>query len=62
MGVSELTRLGMKKDEMREVADILHLALGSENGTEVKRRVRRLRKSHQDVHYSFKETPAYFYG
>ena len=62
LGVSELTRLGMKKDEMREVADILHLALGSEDGAEVKRRVRRLRKSHQDVHYSFKDTPAYFYN
>ncbi|MCI4336173.1 MAG: glycosyltransferase [Thermoplasmata archaeon] len=62
LGVSELTRLGMKKDEMQEVADILHLALNSEKVAEVKRRVSRLRKSHQTVHYSFKTSPAYFYG
>jgi glycine hydroxymethyltransferase len=61
LGVAELTRLGMKKGEMQEVAEILHLALSSEKSTEVKRRVLRLRKSHQTVHYSFKTTPAYFY-
>jgi glycine hydroxymethyltransferase len=62
LGVSELTRLGMKKDEMQEVADILHLALTSDKTAEVKKRVLRLRKSHQEVHYSFKTSPAYFYG
>jgi glycine hydroxymethyltransferase len=62
LGVSELTRLGMKKDEMQEVADILHLALTSDRIAEVKKRVLRLRKSHQEVHYSFKTSPAYFYG
>lgn len=62
LGVSELTRLGMKKDDMQEVADILHLALNSERVADVKRRVRRLRASHQTVHYSFTTTPAYFYG
>ena len=61
LGVSELTRLGMTKDDMREVAEILHLALNSEKGAEVKKRVLRLRKSHQEVHYAFKKTPAYFY-
>ena len=62
LGVAELTRLGMKKNEMGEVAEILHSALNSENQAEVKRRVSRLRKSHQTVHYSFKTTPAYFYA
>jgi glycine hydroxymethyltransferase len=62
LGVSELTRLGMKKDEMHEVADILHLALNSEKAPDVKKRVARLRKSHQEVHYSFKTSAAYFYG
>ncbi len=62
LGVSELTRLGMGKSEMQEVADILHLALTSDKTAEVKKRVLRLRKTHQEVHYSFKTTPAYFYG
>lgn len=62
LGVSELTRLGMKKDEMREVAEILHLALTIDDVAKVKKRVLRLRKGHQKVHYSFKESPAYFYS
>jgi len=62
LGVSELTRLGMKKNEMHEVAEILHLALNSERTNEVRKRVLSLRKSHQKVHYSFGTTPAYFYG
>jgi glycine hydroxymethyltransferase len=61
LGVSELTRLGMNKGEMQEVAEILHLALNTEKAAEVKRRVSLLRRTHQQVHYSFKRTPAYFY-
>jgi glycine hydroxymethyltransferase len=62
LGVSELTRLGMTKSEMGEVGEILHLALNSERAAEVRRRISRLRRTHQEVHYTFKETPAYFYG
>jgi len=62
LGVSELTRLGMKRDEMLEVAEILHMALTTDRAPEVRRRVARLRRGHQDVHYSFKTSPAYFYG
>jgi glycine hydroxymethyltransferase len=61
LGVSELTRLGMKKSEMQEVAEILHLALNTDDVARVKKRVLRLRKGYQKVHYSFKESPAYFY-
>jgi len=61
LGVSELTRLGMNKGDMVEVAEILHLALTTENGAQVRKRVSRLRRSHQEVHYSFKTSPAYFY-
>ncbi|MGA2663331.1 MAG: serine hydroxymethyltransferase [Nitrososphaerales archaeon] len=61
LGVSELTRLGMNKGDMVEVAEILHLALTTENGAQVRKRVLRLRRSHQQVHYSFKTSPAYFY-
>jgi glycine hydroxymethyltransferase len=61
LGVSELTRLGMNKSDMREVAEILHLALTTDKVAQIKKRVARLRKSHQTVKYSFKESPAYFY-
>ena len=60
LGVSELTRLGMKKGEMQEVAELLHLALTtatrlrSRNGS-------RLAQVDQKVHYSFNDSPAYFY-
>lgn len=61
LGVSELTRLGMNKSDMREVAEILHSALTTGKAREVKKRVARLRKSHQSAKYSFKQSPAYFY-
>ena len=61
LGVPELTRLGMKKSEMKEVAEILHFALNTDKVADVKKRVLRLRKSHQKVHYSFGSSPAYFY-
>lgn len=61
LGVPELTRLGMKKSDMREVAEILHAALNTEEVALVKKRVLRLRKPHQKVLYSFASSPAYFY-
>jgi glycine hydroxymethyltransferase len=62
LGVSELTRLGMKKSEMKEVAEVLHIALTTDDKAQlVKKRVRALRKSTQRVKYSFDDSPAYFY-
>jgi len=61
LGVSELTRLGMGKSEMKEVADILHVALTTDKVEPVKRRVRALRRTHQRVKFSFDGSPAYFY-
>ncbi len=61
LGVSELTRLGMGKSEMKEVADLLHVALTTDKVELVKRRVRGLRRLHQRVKYSFDNSPAYFY-
>lgn len=61
IGVSELTRLGMGKSEMKEVAEILHVALATEKVDLVKKRVRSLRRLHQRVKYSFDNSPAYFY-
>ena len=61
LGVLELTRLGMKKGDMEEVAEILHFALNASDGARVKKRVRRLRKLHQSARYTFGTSPAYFY-
>ncbi|HEV2389528.1 MAG TPA: serine hydroxymethyltransferase [Nitrososphaerales archaeon] len=61
LGVSELTRRGMGKSEMKEVADVLHVALNTDKVELVKRRVRGLRRLHQRVKYSFDNSPAYFY-
>lgn len=61
VGVSELTRLGMGKSDMKEVASLLHTALSTERGDVVRRRVRGLRRLHQKVKYSFETSPAYFY-
>jgi len=61
LGVSELTRLGMGKSEMKEVAEVLHVALTTDEVGAVKRKVRGLRKLHQRVKYSFDNSPAYFF-
>lgn len=62
IGVSELTRLGMAKSEMKEVADILHRALAQDSKPSViKKKISLLRKDHQRVKYSFGDSPAYFY-
>lgn len=61
VGVSELTRLGMGKSDMEEVAEILHSALTTEKAVTVRKRVRDLRRAHQRVKYSFDNSPAYFY-
>jgi glycine hydroxymethyltransferase len=61
LGVSELTRLGMGKSEMKEVAAVLHTALTTGRTDVVKKRVRALRRLHQRVKYSFDDSPAYFY-
>jgi glycine hydroxymethyltransferase len=61
LGVSELTRLGMGKSEMREVADVLHVALTTDKVEAMKKRVRGMRRLHQRVKYSFDDAPAYFY-
>ncbi len=61
LGVAELTRLGMGKGEMTEVAQLVHLAMTGEKKREVTGRIRELRKGFQRVKYSFGESPAYFF-
>jgi glycine hydroxymethyltransferase len=62
LGVSELTRLGMGKSEMKEIAEIIHLGLIGANKREVVVRIRELRKGFQKVKYSFKDSPAYSFA
>ena len=59
LGVSELTRLGMGKSEMNEVAELVHLGLGGAKNLEVVAKIKELRKGFQKVKYSFRDTPAY---
>jgi glycine hydroxymethyltransferase len=61
LGVAELTRLGMGKGEMKEVAEIVHLGMAGQDRRAVLARVKELRKGFQTVKYSFEESPAYFF-
>ena len=61
-GVAELTRLGMGKSEMKEIAEIVHLGLGGTKKREVVTKIKELRKEFQKVKYSFRDTPAYSFG
>jgi glycine hydroxymethyltransferase len=59
LGAAELTRLGMGKSEMKEIAEIVHIALGGTKKREVVGRIKELRKDFQKVKYSFRDSPAY---
>jgi glycine hydroxymethyltransferase len=61
LGVAELTRLGMGKSEMKEVAEVLHIAMASESDREVVGRIREMRRGFQTVKYGFGSSPAYFF-
>jgi glycine hydroxymethyltransferase len=61
LGVAELTRLGMGRGEMAEVAEILHDAMKGEDRRLIVRRVRELRRDFQKVKYSFRESSAHLF-
>jgi glycine hydroxymethyltransferase len=61
LGVAELTRLGMGRGEMKEIASILHDALGAKGPDKIRARVKGLRRDFQTVQYSFKPSAAYFF-
>jgi glycine hydroxymethyltransferase len=63
MGVSEVTRLGMKEPEMAEIADFIkRVVIGKESPERVRMDVAEFRKDHQKVHYCFENsTEAYRY-
>lgn len=63
LGASEVTRLGMKKDEMKQIASLMgRVIVKKEDPTKVKHEVQTLRTAYQRVHYAFDSlTPAYKY-
>jgi glycine hydroxymethyltransferase len=63
IGTSEVTRLGMKRDDMKEIASLMaRVIVKKEDPTKVKRDVEQMRSSYQKVHYAFDtNTPAYKY-
>ena len=63
LGVSEVTRLGMKKDEMKQIALMMaSIIVKKEDPVKIKNEVQGLRSSYQKVYYAFEAgTPAYKY-
>jgi glycine hydroxymethyltransferase len=63
LGTSEVTRLGMKENEMKEIADFIkRVVVDKENVDKVKADVMEFRKPYQKVHYCFENaTEAYKY-
>lgn len=63
MGVSEVTRLGMKEAEMNEIAEFIKRVIISKEPLEkVRADVAEFRKDFQKVHYCFENaTEAYKY-
>ncbi len=61
LGVAELTRLGMGKGEMKEVAAIIRSAMSGEKKREVIHRIKGLRSDFQRIRYAFGDSPAYFF-
>jgi glycine hydroxymethyltransferase len=63
MGVSEVTRLGMKESEMTQIAEFVkRVVLGKEPVENVRRDVAEFRRDYQRVHYCFENaTEAYKY-
>ena len=56
LGTPELTRIGMKENEMDEIAEFFERALiKHENIDKIKNEIKEFRKDYQELHYCFKE-------
>ena len=54
IGVPEITRLGMKENEMKEIADFIKLAvIDKQDPGKVAQKVSNFRMQFQKVHYAF---------
>ncbi len=57
MGTSEVTRLGMKENEMKEIAEFVkRVVVDKESADKVKSDIAEFRKAYQKVHYCFEST------
>ena len=62
LGVQELTRVGMKESEMKEVASLIHRVAKKEDPAKVKKDVKALKKNFANIQYCFNAgEPAYAY-
>lgn len=63
LGTSEVTRLGMKESEMKQIAEFIRrIVIDNEDTQEVSRKVAEFREDFQKVHYCFEAaTEAYEY-
>jgi glycine hydroxymethyltransferase len=60
LGVQELTRIGMKESEMKEIASLIERAIiKEEDVNKIREEVIELRNDYQSVHYCFDGTDAY---
>lgn len=60
IGVQEVTRLGMKEDEMIAIAEFIDMALKDKKSSEeLRKEVAEFRKDFQTVKFTFEECPAY---
>lgn len=54
LGVSEMTHIGMKESEMKEIAQLIKkVVIDKQNPTKVAEKVAELRKDFQEVKYCF---------
>lgn len=54
LGVSEITRLGMRRDQMLQIANLLRqVIIDKKDPLEIQNTVKELRQNHQTVHYCF---------
>ena len=59
LGVSEITRLGMKRSQMAEIAEFIkRVVVDKESPDRVKADVAMFRKDFQNVHYAFETARA----
>jgi glycine hydroxymethyltransferase len=60
IGVQEVTRLGMREDEMKEIAKFIDMALRDKKPVkEIRREVAEFKSNYLTVKYTFEECPAY---
>lgn len=62
IGVQEVTRLGMKEEEMKRIAEIIDAAIKEKKPVEkIKEEIKELKEQFSTIKYSFDESPAYYF-